>query len=79
MDVCGFVRKTGAIYQVALKLLHFSIGSTFGVKYDLILALGSQTFEKNWREIFFRHAVEYLESACSDQKRLISTEILDCY
>ena len=36
--------------------------STFGVNYDLVLALRSQIFEY-WRETFYRHALEYLQSA----------------
>ena len=43
MDVLSYVRKTCAICVVALMLLRFSIGSTLGVKYDLILALRSQS------------------------------------
>ena len=48
---------------------YFSMGSTAGVKYDLILALRSQVFEYIYIYIFYRHAFEYLQPACSEKKR----------
>ena len=44
------------------------MGSTLGVKYDLIPALRSQMFEY-LRETLYRHALEYLEPARSKTKR----------
>ena len=40
-----FERETYVIRLAALKLLSFSMDSTSGVNYDLILALGTQIFE----------------------------------
>ena len=42
--------------------------STLGVKCDLMLALRSQIFEKSGT-LFYRHALEYLQSARSENKR----------
>ena len=44
------------------------MGSTLGVKYDLILALRGQIFEC-LLETFYRYALEYLQSARSGKKR----------
>ena len=44
------------------------MGSIFGVNHDLILALRSQIFEY-LRETFYGHALEYLQSACSEKKK----------
>ena len=41
--------------------------STLGVKYDLILALRIHIFE-NLLETFYRHVLEYLQSARSEKK-----------
>ena len=55
-----------------------------GVKYDLIivLALGSQILE-HLRYALYRHALEYLQSACSEKKKkekcVIPTETPDQY
>ena len=44
------------------------MGSALGIKCDLILALRTQTFE--YLSVFFyRHAVECLESAHSEEKK----------
>ena len=43
------------------------MGSTLGVKYDLILAIRSQIFQY-LRETFYARALEYLEPARSEKK-----------
>ena len=42
--------------------------STLDVKYILTLALRSQIFEY-WRETFYIHALEYLQSARRSEKK----------
>ena len=63
--------KACVICAVALDLLKFSMGSTMGVKDDLIivLAICSQIFEY-LRGNFKRHDLEYLQSARSERKKL---------
>ena len=61
-----FVRKTSVICIVALMLLSFSMGSTLGVKHDLILPLGSQIFE-HLRESLYRDALESWTPARSEK------------
>ena len=69
MAILIFARlKVQKKYALPRKSFGFSIGSTLGVKYDLILALRSQIFEY-LRETFYGHALEYLQSACSEKKK----------
>ena len=51
-----------ALYFEVTIIPSFSMGATLGVKYDVILDLRSQIFEY-LRETFYRHALEYLQSA----------------
>ena len=48
-----------------LVISYFRYGSTFDVEYGLILVLRSQIFEC-LGETFYRHALGYLEPACSE-------------
>ena len=72
MAILIFARlKVQKKYALPRKSFGFSIGSTLGVKYDLILALRSQIFEY-LRETFFRQALVYLQSARSDKNKCFS-------
>ena len=58
--------KTRVIYVVALWLLHFSMGSTFNVKYDFILIPCRQMIFEYLRERFYRLALESWTPARSE-------------
>ena len=63
-SISVFVVKFGIFgsWDMSTILLSFCMESSLGVKYNLILALRSQIFEC-WRERFYTHALEYLQSA----------------
>ena len=70
VDILDFCAEKCVIYVAALCLPSFSMGSTLGVKRDLILApIRKQIFEY-LRDYFDRHTLPYLQKNKGEKKML---------
>ena len=72
MNPCQPVTESFSVFsrKICFVLYFFGylgLSKNSGVKCDLILALLGQIFEY-LRETLYRHALEYLQSACSEKK-----------
>ena len=73
MNPCQPVTESFSVFsrKICFVLYFFGylgLSKNSGVKCDLILALLGQIFEY-LRETLYRHALEYLQSACSEKNK----------